>query len=259
MYNYQIAIPSYKRPNLLKNKTLELLKKNEIEKDQILIFVETESMKKLYISSGIIGYNFVVTNTSGICEKRNFLEIYYRDDTDFDGFVSIDDDIDEVFELSEDGKKVNPIKNLKEFLDMAFKKTDKAGFSLFGISALHNPFFMKHEISTNLKYICGALNGRIIRRDRHQILVDTDHGEDFQFTMEYYLRDKGVVRFNHLGLKTKYFEEKGGICESMGGLNLRKVNMEENCKYLGWRYDTMCRVIEKKYGYDLRLNWRFKE
>ena len=110
-----------------------------------------------------------------------------------------------------------------------------------------------------MKYVCGAFCGEIIDRDKHQIHCDVDHFEDFQFTMEHFLRDGGVVRFNGIGLKTKYFETKGGICESLGGLDNRKKQMDENAIYMKERYGDMCRVTHKKFGTDLRLNHFFKD
>ena len=70
--------------------------------------------------------------------------------------------------------------------------------------------------------------------------------------MEHFLRDGGVVRFNKIAVKTKYFEQEGGICGSLGGLENRKKTMEINSKYLVERFPGMCRLHEKKYGYDIR-------
>ena len=211
---YQIAIPSYNRATILKKKTLPLLKRFNINNSDIYIFVETEEMKKEYQASGITTYRYVVTNTKGICEKRNFLETYYREQVGIDGYISIDDDIQDIFELSEDSKTVEPVKNIRNFFDRAFVETNARGYSIWGVSPLHNPFFMSHEKST---------------------------------------------KYNYLGLKTKYFEKEGGICGSMGGLDNRKKNMEENCKYMEDRYPGMATAIEKKFGWDLKLNWRFKQ
>ena len=114
---YQIAIPSYNRATILKKKTLPLLKRFNINNSDIYIFVETEEMKKEYQASGITTYRYVVTNTKGICEKRNFLETYYREQVGIDGYISIDDDIQDIFELSEDSKTVETsVNSLTEHL-----------------------------------------------------------------------------------------------------------------------------------------------
>ena len=52
MTNYVIAIPSYKRHNELSNKTLTLLKKYNINPDNIFIFVANKTERKLYEEFG---------------------------------------------------------------------------------------------------------------------------------------------------------------------------------------------------------------
>ena len=138
-----------------------------------------------------------------------------------------------------------------------FYETEVRKLCLWGVSAYHNTFFMKKDISSNLKYISGCFNGLIIDRTKHDILMDTDHIEDFQRTMEYFIRDKGVVRNNGVCVITKYFAN-GGINESYGGLENRKKDMKVASHYVKERYGDMCRVIEKAYGFDIRLNSRFK-
>ena len=254
---YEIAIPSYKRANILKSKTLKLLQRHGVNNCLINIFVESKEMAEEYKELGMKHIKFTITNCKGIMETRNFLRTHYREQTKFDGVVYIDDDIEDIFEFL-NKKMVEPIKDLKGFLDHAFKTTKYHNLNLWGVSALHNPFFMSDTVSTNLKYICGALCGEIIDRDKYEIHADVDHGEDFQFSMEHFLRDGGVVRFNNVGLKTKYFELEGGICGSLGGMKARQKQMDENMNYLADRYGAMCRVTNKKFGTDLRLNHFFK-
>ncbi len=189
-------------------------------------------------------------------ETRNYLRTYYREQKKFNGVIYIDDDIDDLFQYM-NKKMVKPLESLKDFFQLAFKKTQEENMNLWGVSALHNPFFMSDTITTNLRYICGALCGEIIDKTKFEIHADVDHGEDFQFTMEHYLRDGGVVRFNNVGLKTKYFELEGGICGSLGGMKERQKQMDENMTYLADRYGDMCRVTKKKFGTDLRLNHLF--
>ena len=71
------------------------------------------------------------------------------------------------------------------------------------------------------------------------------------------MRDGGVLRNNGVCIVTKYFGD-GGINASYGGLEERKKDMEIQCKYLNERYGSMTRLIEKKYGYDIRLNGFYK-
>tara|TARA_A100001391_G_scaffold57632_2_gene35326 strand:+ start:1294 stop:2097 length:804 start_codon:yes stop_codon:yes gene_type:complete len=257
----KICCPSYKRPKIFKEKTLAFLISHKVFDWATLdVILETKEMVEEYKEVLRFMYllpkiNFIVSNTKGICEKRNFVRSYYRDNTNLNAIVCIDDDIDNLYLLDKS------LKSLHELIVEGHLLCEKHNLNLWGVSPFHNPFFMKNSprVSTNLKYICGAFFGLLINRDKYLIHSDVDHGEDFQFSMEHFLRDGGVLRLNHIAIKTKYFEEKGGICESLGGLDNRKKQMKENCEYLCDRYGSMCRLHIKNYGYDIRLNSRFNQ
>ena len=249
----KIVIPSFKRPKIIKEKTLTFLQKNGILPSEIDIVIEDEDMMEEYIKSLGMRYRFIVSGTKGVGEKRNFIRSYYREETDLEEIVCFDDDIDTITDIDK------PL-NLRQLITMSFIICRQKDICLWGASPYHNTFFMKDspEITYNLKYISGAFFGLVIDRTKYMLHTDIDHGEDFQFSMEHYLRDKGVLRWNHVYVSTKYFEEQGGICESLGGLENRKIQMIENSKYLSERYEGMCSLKIKDYGYDIKLNPYFK-
>lgn len=253
---YEIAIPSFKRPNELREKTLKLLETHNIDRSLIKIFLRDEEELKSY-NYIAPNYNYVLTGCKSICEVRNHLKYYYYEEcTDVDYVLYIDDDIDDIYEYV-NPKLARPIQNLEKFIIEAFTITDKENLSLWGIAGLTNPFFMKDSYSKSLKYIMGGFSGEVIRRDRDMILCDFDHFEDVQFSCEYFLRDGGVIRFQNIGLKTVYFGD-GGINETYGGkenrLNALKDLAYEFCE----RYGDMCRAIQRHWGYMVELNWRYK-
>jgi hypothetical protein len=249
----KIVIPSYNRPGMIKEKTLAFLHRNNVLPEEIDIIVETDKMKEEYITYTGPQYNYIVSNTKGVGEKRNFVRSYYRDETDLEEIVCIDDDIDDLVDIDK------PL-DLRQLIVDAFHICKEYDICMWGVCPFHNPFFMKRSplISSNLKYICGAFFGLVIDRNKYLIHTDIDHGEDYQFTMEHYLRDGGVLRFNHISIHTKYFYEKGGICGSLGGLKNRQKQMKDNSEYLVERYEGMCCLKLKKLGYDIRLNSSYK-
>jgi len=258
--SYEIAIPSFNRPKLIKQKTLKLLDRLGISNNSIKIFLGSVEQKKLYEQELGNSYVIIVTNTVGIMEKRNFLETYYREQTVFDRVLYCDDDLEDILILNKKNPKVCDSIDQQRFdsyISEIFDFTEYHGLSIFGVSSLHNPFYMSYNTTTNLKYISGAFKGQIIRRDRHEIHTDISHFEDYQFALEYFLRDKGVVKSNHISIKTEYFIETGGICESMGGLEARKASMVPNSQYMLERYGPMVKVVDKKWGPELQLNWRY--
>ena len=85
-----------------------------------------------------------------------------------------------------------------------------------------------------------------------------NHYEDFCFTCQHFLRDGGVLRFNWIALKTKYFNPNGGITEWYGGKELRKVAQKKDALRFIEQYPGMAKIISKQYGTDLRLNHLYK-
>lgn len=256
--NYRIAIPSFERVPILVNKTFKLLKKHNISFDKIDLFLETKDLQdqyELYLDDteySHLGFNIIITDTVGIGAKRNFIRNYYRQEETFCKYVvSIDDDIDDLCEMDKS------LEGLENFIETAFIETESLNLNLWGVSAFHNAFFMKQNISTNLKYICGAFFGLIIDLDKTMLQTTYNHYEDFEFTIKHFHRDGGVVRFNDIALKTKYFAE-GGINESYGGIVNRKQDMEVAGLRFVDEYRGIARLIEKKYGFDIRLNHRAK-
>ena len=251
---YKFIIPSYNRAEILKQKTLNLLvnvHKIPVKNIEILLSTPEEGEEYRKILGDLYPKDFTYHYQKGIGAVRNFIRYHYKYETDLKYAVYIDDDIDMICKMD---KK---IKNLDQLIKMMFKETESRNLCLWGVSGFSNPFFMKENISTNLRYICGAFCGEIIDRKKHDIYTDFDHYEDFQFTCEHFLRDGGVVRNNGVCVVTKYFGD-GGINASYGGIENRRKDMKKAGYEFIDRYGDMARLIIKNYGYDLRLNWKFK-
>lgn len=251
--DYRIVIPSYQRPQILKDKSLALLKKHKIPIDKIDVLLGTEEEGQEYRKVLSNGYarNFIYHGQKGIGAVRNWIRWYYKYQTNIKYVVYMDDDIQEILDWQ------TPVKDIEELIVDMFYETEIKKLNLWGISPFHNPFFMKKTITTNLRYICGAFCGELIDRSKHDIYTEFDHYEDMAFSCEHYLRDGGVVRNNGVAIITKYFGD-GGINASYNGIDNRKKDMEEASSHFSFRYGSMCRIIQKKYGYDIRLNGMFK-
>ena len=96
--------------------------------------------------------------------------------------------------------------------------------------------------------------------DRKKPVIYCDIGvfEDCQFSLEHFIADGGVVRFERFGIVHKCFELQGGICGQKGGKAQRLQEHIENAEYLKNMYPGMLKVVVKKYGTDIRLNTRYK-
>jgi len=258
MINYEIAILSYKRPKIIKEKTLKLLSPS-IPKDNIKIFIRDEDELEDYKNEIGNEYEFIINNAKGFGNCRNHLRKYYKN-KELDLVLFIDDDIAKLEEYV-DKKTLKPVENLEEVLDFIYNETKKRNLSFFGIPGFNNPYFMGQNISTNLKLLVGCFCGLIEPHKAKLLLCSTEHGhgEDYELSMKHFLEDGGVCRFNMFCISQNYYNTIGGMAEDMGGNEKRNLIAKESLSQLVNDYPKMCRLIQKKNKmWDLKLNFRFK-
>lgn len=203
--DYQIAIPSYKRPETIKNKTLKLLMDHNIDKNKITIFVADNDEEKIYKQS--LGNEYrIVVGVHTIGNQRNFIERYYNENT---RVVMFDDDLDGVFVKNENN--LDPIDNIEnDLIIKGFNECIKNNSYVFGVYAAANAYFMLNRIYTKLCYIPGGVFGVIIQHDDF-LQRKTNHGEDYEYSIRQYIKNKIVVRFDYITIKSKFFKEQGGL------------------------------------------------
>jgi len=210
--DYIIAIPSYKRAETLRDKTLTTLKEHRIPAERIHVFVATPEEKDLYAKTLEAGtYGKLIVAIPGMAAVRNFITGYYPVGQ---RIVNIDDDIKGFLEFSETARRHEmPLRNLDGFIKRAFAQSQKTGFRLWGIYPVPNGFFMRAgEPSTDLKYIIGAFWG-ITNPGLDVLKVTIDDKEDYLRSLIMYVADGGVLRFRDIAPKTAYYKEAGGMQE----------------------------------------------
>jgi hypothetical protein len=94
----KIAIPSYKRADILINKTLPMLKSYNIEDDEIDIFVGNVEEYEIYKEALDNDINIIVGEV-GMSNIRMFMSCYYNEGEEI---VYIDDDIEKDRKSSDD-------------------------------------------------------------------------------------------------------------------------------------------------------------
>lgn len=258
MEQVKIVIASFKRAKILYETTLELLLRLNVDiiKD-VEIVVETEEMKKEYLETIPFKLKIIVSNTDGLKGKRNFIRNYYQYETDYEYILSMDDDIKDILNI--EGKSITENEWIK-LVETGFEECEKNGAYIWSLTPSDNSFFYKDSISYNLKTMIGAFQGIIIDRDMEPIQTEFNQYEDLDFSIQHFLRDKKVVKLNMCGLKTKYFNPKGGLGEWYGGNDKRKEAQDKDAEKLINKYPAgICKkVVKKKWGYDVVLNYRFK-
>ena len=203
--DYKIAIPSYKRPETIKQKTLRILNEHNIDKNKITIFVADTQEEAEYKQSLQDQYKIVV-GVPTIGKQRNFIEKYYNEGTQL---MMFDDDLDAICKKNK--KELIDIQDLEQdFIYKGFDLCKQYNVNIFGLYAAANPYFMKNRIYTKLCYIPGGVFGIVVNHDPFLERV-TNHGEDYEYSIRQYIKNKALIRFDYLTIKSKFFKEAGGL------------------------------------------------
>lgn len=248
--DYRVAIPSYRRPAGVRDKTLSVLLKHNVDPERVSVFVANEQEYDDYkreLANTPFKNNLVIGEI-GLQAQRRIIQNHYPEGTKL---ICFDDDIYEVLRKVDD-KTVVPVENLEQQVFFrGFEECEKNNAYLFGIYAVNNPMFMKHKVSVGLYFCVGCLWG-VINRHGDDLKITIDEKEDYQRTLQHYVKDGAVVRLDDITIKTKYYAEPGG----MQGTDARKEeNITKNAKWLEEQYPGLCTMYirESKNRAELRL------
>jgi hypothetical protein len=221
--DYVIAIPSYKRAETLKEKSLKVLKEYGIPAKKIHIFVADEEQHKLYKETLEPGtYGKIITAIKGIGPVRNFIFDYFPVGKPV---VSMDDDIKGFLEFDASEKRhEKKLVSLERVIQRGFSECKKAGCRLWGVYPVPNGFFMRDKVSTDLKYIIACFEGFFnpgTKGPKGIKINKMGHKDDYESSILFYKADGAVVRLNFIAPKTAYYTEEGGLQEYKGKGQIR--------------------------------------
>jgi len=228
--DYVIAIPSYKRSDILKKKTIAMLKRYKIHSKKINIFLANRTEHNEYKKAlDPRTYNKLIVGKVGIKGIRNFMSQHFKEGQHI---VYLDDDISKIWECrnsgdpnDKKGNKLIEIKSLDTFIKKAFKLSVKTGFKNWSVYPRDNPFFMKatehnNHITTDLRFLMGGFHG-VINCKKAEVRTIGDK-EDYERTIKYFLNDGGVIRFNNISCYTRVYKSQGGLQETQRVLESNK-------------------------------------
>lgn len=258
------AIPSYKRSSLLPYKTLALLSRFQVPIQDVYIFIVQEDYMNYtvslhyYIEQGL----HLEIGPLGLNHMRNHIRMYFPEGCEL---IQLDDDIDDLYQMEEDptienekSSKRYPLRLLSiqefhTFIQKGFSYLKENHLHIFGIYPVRNGYFMKDlpEITTDLRFCVGVFWG-CINQQNSNLILKLEEKEDFERTLRYYIQDKGVLRFNRIVPKTKYYKNSGGMqARPYSRIESSKIS----CDYLLTHFQPYCKLYtSKKSGiYEIRL------
>jgi len=265
--DYVVAIPSYKRAETLRDKTLSVLAEYKISSSKIYVFVADKEQEDLYRSVLKPGsYGHMIVGVPGMANIRNFITRYFPVGK---RIINMDDDIKGFLEFSSTARRHEiPLRSLDSLIKKGFSESAKTGFRLWGIYPVANGFFMKEGATSDLKYIIGAFWG--ITNPGPILTVTIDDKEDYLRSLIMYVLDGGVLRFRDAAPITAYYKEAGGMQEertknrvtkSAEALyaafpDLTKLNATKKSGYLELRLRDGRDEDKKKFGPDILKEYK---
>lgn len=232
-----IAIPTFRRANLISALTLKFLRESNYPPYLIRLFVASEEEAEQYrtLVPRLLYYDIVV-GVPGLKEQRNFITNYFAEDQII---IQMDDDIKDI--------KTVP---LMSFIDLVLKGVDAVenAVGLWGIMPNDDGRKMKEETTIHLAHIIGSF---FICRNHREVVIGTTEKEDFERSILYFQLYGAVARYKGAGVVTKYEGTPGGLQEE--GRRARQI---EGLRYMADKYKEYIIGVHKPKGEDLILNWR---
>ena len=233
----RLAIPSYKRANLISDLTLGFLNRESYPVSKIFIFVASETERLEYAKTVKRHlYSQIIVGVPGLKHQRNFISDYFPEG---EVIIQLDDDLQGIKFLD---------KNLR-FLDLVLKGCaylEKGG--LFGIMPNDDARCFAEKTTTHLTHIVGSF---FMYKNHKDLLINTTEKEDFERCVLYFKRYGSVARYKGAGVITKYAITTGGLQEE--GRSLRMI---QGMNYMLDTYPGFCKRVLKRKGEDIILNWR---
>jgi hypothetical protein len=206
MKTIKIAIPSYKRHEIIKSHTLQLLQNYNIPKKHIYIFVSDKDESKLYNESINDNEYNIIIGVLGLDKQRNFITNFFKPGTPI---LNMDDDLKKISMLDE-SNNIILLPDLKQFINKAFKMCYTHNSFIWGIHQTQNNKFLRNSITFDLSFIVGYFWG-CINRHYPELNITIDIKEDYERTLKYWIKDKTIIKFNYIFADTAIYKTIGGI------------------------------------------------
>ena len=210
MIDYKIAIPSYKRHDIIEQYCFKHLNEAKIDFSKVCLFLScADDMERYAKFEKQYSLKLVFADSNNINETRNFIRDYFEQD---DYIVSFDDSFNGLSRLV-NGKTLEKFTRIDDLCKDAYGQMIRNETKLFGINMVSNPFFMKNKISTKNGAISAKFYGYI--NDKNEFLkplAPTGLVEDIELAVRHYIKFGKIIRYMNLTFaNVKYFKIDGGI------------------------------------------------
>lgn len=249
----RIAIPTYKRAQIIDTLSLALLKKCSIPNESVYLFLSNAEEYKEYSYLLQDGYNLVYTkDLYNLQEKHNYIQDYFDVG---ERIIVMEDDIRSL--KRKDDNRVIEYTDFKTMVQDGWHACDKKGTKLWGIYPIPNGMFMSESITSDLVCITGYLFGIEITKDKF-LRCNTENKHDYERSILHYIKYGSVCRLDYIAQYSQSFTGKGGL-QAQHTNSGRCENEIKGCEYLTKRFPHLiarASRINKVFGAQTELRMR---
>lgn len=226
------------RPDQLVKKTLSTLAKANYNGVLWLVVPHDEVVQYQLAVSGNIITCMIIQSERGLVKQRQKFRSTMLPGTEI---VFIDDDVEAIKILMPDG--LVPCTNIVGLADFVFSAMAERSEDclLAGVYPMVNRDWQKQTVSDSNCYVVGALY--FCKNDDRLVEPQEDELEDWARALSEQSAGRPVLRFNFIGIQTKYWGNAGGLQATR--TDAKRLEMVE--KY-AMEYSSMVKMVTRKNG-----------
>ena len=200
--SYHIAIPSHRRWEIFKEKTLAYLQRTNVDMARVTVFLSDSEDMQAY-NDCPISVKCVETGAKNVTEKFNAIHDFYEKGEEV--FV-MEDDISLILGLG--GNEKMELHDLHQLITKGFERIPLGG--LWGLAPHDNSFFFSMKEKEGLMLVVAHAFG-FVSTQNPELAVTQIAKSDYERTLRYFVKYGSVHRLDWVGAKTKSYTQKGGM------------------------------------------------
>lgn len=209
---YQVAIPSYRRPWMVTAKTLPTLIGGGVAPERITVFLHAHDPDlEDYRATLPYDIDVEVTTAVGINAQRAAILGSYPPGTPL---VQVDDDLSGLVKAL-DAKRTAPVADIDAFLRSMFFETAARDLWVWGLSPTTNAFYMTPgRITTGLRFLLYSMVGCFTRPGHPVHLATVPTKDDYELSLRAWWYDGASVRADGVAADADLYKAAGGCQET---------------------------------------------
>jgi hypothetical protein len=231
------ACCSSKRSDTIGQKTIRTLERGGF-KGTLFVVVPHEEVATYTTALSACPISIVIQgSTKGQVNQRLHLRSQWPPGQEI---VFFDDDVTAV-KIWVEGRLKHCL-HIHELVDACFQWTACHDALLWGVYPICNPLFMKPRTAIGNAYVVGAFYG-CINDPRLEEFPEMNEMEDYARQLGEQAAGRPPIRFNWIGIETRYYKNKGGLQQTR-----TPTGRIADIQYLEGKYPTLVKSSKKRNG-----------